>query len=122
MAQIGGSPYGFEDGQIIEYRACPAKLAVRFEFWNEQIAELVFEGFVGLRDHGALGATIGCTRELPSSDFINELTARVYERPPLSTGWTHYQFLDLDDFPVFEVLAERCVFSASRRGNDPETL
>lgn len=110
MAQFGSTPFGFEDGQITEYQACLGRLVIRFEFWNEERGELLFEGFAGLRDNGAIGATIGSTTELSCSDLIMELAAQMYEKPPSSTGWKHFRFLDVDDRPVFDVVSERCIF------------
>jgi hypothetical protein len=111
MAQFGHCPIGFEDGHIIDYRADEKSLSVSYEFWNERRGLFVFEGFVAVRDNDSVGSTIGSTSETIASELISSVLRHIYEEPPESIGLTHYRFLDVDDFVVFEVVARECSFS-----------
>jgi hypothetical protein len=108
MTSICESPYGFEDGQIVSYRASTGRLEVIFEFWNEQRGIVLFEGLVGIHDAGAIDVTVGSVCEMKSSDFLASLVARHYERPPETVTWKHFRFLDVDDGAMFDVVADSC--------------
>jgi hypothetical protein len=74
---------------------------------------ILFNEFVGLRDNSALGVTIGSVSQLEASDLINTLMNRRFEKPPPGLQWKHFSFLDLDEKPVLEVVAESCSFSVA---------
>lgn len=114
MTPICESPLGFEDGQIVSYRAVAGRLEVDFEFWNEQRGKLVFEGLVGIQDAGAIGVTVGSACETPSSEFVASLVRRHFERPPETLDWKHFRFLDVEDGALFDVVAKSCSFSWGR--------
>jgi hypothetical protein len=105
MAEFGNCHYGFEDGHIVSYTAEPDKLTVVYEFWNEKRGRLIFDGFVGLRDYGALGFTIRSTKEEESSQFITDVLKHYYKTPPENSGLKHFIFLDTEDYPALEVVA-----------------
>jgi len=111
MTTLCESPFGFEEGHIASYRACPGRLEVLFEFWNEQRGTLVFEGFVGVRDAGAIGVTVGSVSEVYSSELVASLVSRHFETPPKSVDWKHFSFFDVDDGAMFDVVAHSCSFS-----------
>jgi hypothetical protein len=113
MAQIYNCPFGLEDGHIVGYIARNEWLELRFEFWNEQEGMLVFEGFVGLHDNGAIGATVNSLIELQTSELIASFVRRYYEHPPKIVDWKHFQFLDVDGDAMFDVIAKTCSFSCS---------
>ena len=106
MAPITSCPFGFEDGQIVGYRADASNLEVDFEFWNEKRGTLVFEGLVGMHDNSAIGVTVGSVTEQMASPLVDALIRRRFEVRPEGLQWTHFQFLDLDDQPMFEIVAE----------------
>ena len=110
MTPICESPLGFEDGQIASYRAVAGRLEVDFEFWNEQLGKLVFEGLVGIQDAGAIGVTVGSSCEAPSSDLVASLIRRHFERPPETLDWKHFRFLDVEGGALFDVVARSCSF------------
>lgn len=111
MSTIPNCPCGFEDGHIVGYRASSSGLEVEYEFWNEKHGRLVFDGLIGVRDNSAIGVTVSVLAEKRQSDFVDALVCRLYECPPDDLRWRHFQFLDLDDQPMFEVVAESCVFA-----------
>jgi hypothetical protein len=110
MTLICESPFGFEDGQIVSYRAGAGRLEVTFEFWNEQHGTLVFEGLIGIHDVGAIGVTVGSVCEVQSSELVASLIRRHFETPPESVEWKHFRFLDVGDGAMFDVVAESCSF------------
>lgn len=111
MTLISSCPFGFEDGHIVAYRAGSSKLEVDYEFWNERRGKLVFDGLVGVHDNSAIGVTVGSLTEKESSEFVDAFVQRRFEHAPEGLRWKHFQFLDLDDQPLFEVVAESCSFS-----------
>lgn len=104
-------PLSFEDGHIVGYRALLGKLELEFECWNEARRTLIFEGYVGLRDNGAVGVIAGGMTERIESDFLKLLSDRLYEVPPADSKWRQFKILDLDDQPMLEVVAESCSVS-----------
>jgi len=110
MTIICESPFGFEDGQILSYRATAGRLEVDFEFWNEQRGTLVFEGLVGIHDAGAIGGTVGSVCEVEFSELVASLVRRHFETPPESLNWKHFRFLDVDERAIFDVVAHSCSF------------
>lgn len=108
MPICSNCPFGFEDGRIVSYLARASRLQVEYEFWNEQRRRLIFEGFVGLRDNCAIGVTVGALVSKDRSDFIEALSRRLYVDVPQDVHWSHFQFLDLDDEPMFEVVSVSC--------------
>jgi hypothetical protein len=111
MILIPGCQFGFEDGRIISYHAEPFKLVVNYEFWNEQIGKLIFEGLVGVRDMSAIRVTVSAVTEKQQSELVKMLIGRRFEHAPNELHWRHFQFLDLDDQPMFDVVADSCSFS-----------
>jgi len=110
MTAIPNCPYGFEDGHIVGYRSNSSRLNVEYEFWNEHHGWLVFDGLIGMRDNSAIGVTIGLVSEADDSEFLRLLIRRRFENTPNGLRWTSYQFLDLDDATMFEVVAESCTY------------
>jgi hypothetical protein len=101
-------PFGFEDGHIMCYCAREGRLELEYEFWNGRLGTLVFKGYVGARDHGAVGAEVGSFSELDDSDLIESLVRRNYETRPSILDWKHFQFLGVDGTVVFEIVAPTC--------------
>jgi hypothetical protein len=108
MTLISECPIGFEDGSIVGYRAESSTLEVHFRFWNDQLGTFAFGGFVGLRDLGSIGVTVGSIIEKETSELVNSLVCRLFERVPEGLSWVTFQFCDLDDQPMLEVVAESC--------------
>lgn len=111
MTLICESPFGFEDGQIVSYRATFGRLEVDFEFWNERCGTLVFEGLVGIHDAGAIGVTVGSVCQVESSELVASLMCRHFETPPELLDWKHFCFHDVDDGAMFDVVARSCSFA-----------
>jgi hypothetical protein len=111
MTKICDTPFGFEDGHIVRYCTTSGRLEVEFEFWNEKYGVLIFEGLIGLYDNGAIGVTVSSVCEVNPSELLSSLIRRQYEKPPAVIDWKHFRFLDLDDNPMFEVVAQSCSFS-----------
>jgi hypothetical protein len=104
-------PFGFEDGKIVAYRAESSTLQVDYVFWNELRGRLSFGGFVALRDDGAINVTIASLATKQSSSFLDLVVQRQFVQPPSELKWKSFQFLDLDDTPMFEVIAELYSFN-----------
>jgi hypothetical protein len=113
MTPIANCPLGFEDGQIIAYRGELSLLEVTYEFWNERTGRLIFEGFIGMRDSCAVGVTVSSIRIVQPSKLVDTLMHRLFEHPPEGIDLRHFQFLDLDDHPMFEVVAKKGSFLSS---------
>jgi hypothetical protein len=113
MITIRDIPFGLEDGRILNYCARDGRLQLEYEFWNEKRGTLVFEGYVGACDRGALGAEVGSFTELGDSALIESLLNRNYKIRPESHGWKHFRFLGVDDDVLFEVVAPSCSFTAN---------
>jgi hypothetical protein len=111
MLPICECPFGFEDGHVVGYTAQSSRLELKYQFWNEHIGLLVFEGFVALHDNSAIGVTVGSASQANSSDLLNVIASRRFERPPQPLSWKHFQFLDLDDTPMLEIVAHSCSLS-----------
>ena len=112
MAQIGNCPFGFEDGHIKGYEAAFECLHVTVEFWNEKQGALTFLQPLAVRDNASIGVTLGSVKQNHSSELIMEVVAHQYGKPPETIDLSHYQFLDLDDFPILEIVAKSCSFLA----------
>jgi hypothetical protein len=108
MTTICQSPFGFEDGEVVNYRVASERLEMTYEFWNEKRATITFERFVAVRDIGSIGVTVGRVLQLNSSKLLSELVARHYDAPPEEVPWTHFQFLDVQDEPMLEIVASDC--------------
>ncbi len=106
---ICSSPIGFEDGHIVSYSVSTERLELLFEYWNEQHGTLVFDGFIGLCDAGAIGVTVGSVCEVASSEFLSLLARRHFAIPPESLDWKHFRFLDVDDGAMFDIVARTCI-------------
>jgi hypothetical protein len=110
MRPIVNCPFGVEDGHIVAYRASESRLEVDYEFWNEQRGTFVFDDFCGAHDNTAIGITIGSLVEQTSSDLLTRLIGRSYVVVPANLDWRHFQFLDIDDQAIFEVVAVSASF------------
>jgi hypothetical protein len=111
MAQFGDCPIGFEDGHIASYEADADCLLVNYEFWNEKHGKFSFEGFLAMRDNNAIDVIIGSTKQIRSSELLTTVLRHQYTKLPEEWDLMHYQFLDVDDTPVFEVVAKACHFT-----------
>jgi hypothetical protein len=111
VEQICDCPFGFEDGHVVGYEADSDRLQVTFEFWNEKHRNLRFEEFQAMHDNCAIGVTIGSANQSKESELIARVVQHQFDEPPKSMNLRHYQFLDLDDNPVLEVVAESCSFT-----------
>lgn len=109
MSITSQCPFGFEDGQVIGYRAAPSSLILEYQFWNDKTGNLIFDGFVGLRDHCAIGVAVANAIEKSASDFVDVLSRRLNEGPG-RLDCRCFQFLDLDDQPMLEIVAKSCTF------------
>ena len=109
MAQLCEGPFGFEDGHVVSYHADSEGLRLTFEFWNEQRRTFIFKGLVGVVDHGAIGLTISGTRAASHSELLSRAVARHFEKRAPQSRLMHFEFLDLDEAPVLQIVAEECV-------------
>jgi hypothetical protein len=110
MAQIGNCPIGFEDGHIEAYEADSEWLILKIEFWNEKHGTLRFQEPWAVHDNAAIGVILGSVKQHQSSELLRQVVVHQFEKPPQNIDLQHYQFLDLDDYPVFEVVAKACSF------------
>ncbi len=99
---------GFADGHVLSYRAESDKLQLEYNFWNDQQRTLIFEGFVGLRDHCAIGVEVSEVVTKDASEYIDFLTRRLYVEAPADFRLRHFQFLDLDGEPMLDIAAASC--------------
>jgi hypothetical protein len=111
--QISKCPFGFEDGRILSYRALSDRLELSYQFWNGERGTLVFDGFLGARDMGAIEMDVGSFSQQNDSEFLALLVERNYEKRPDDLNWTHFRFLDVEDSVIFEVVAPSCSFVGS---------
>jgi hypothetical protein len=116
--QICSCPYGFEDGRILGYRALSDRLELSYEFWNGKRGTLVFDGFLGARDLGAIEMDVGSFSQQNDSEFIALLVERNYEKRPDDLDWKHFRFLDVEDSAIFEVVAPSRSFVEAADSND----
>ena len=75
----------------------------------------MFAGLVALHDNGAIGATIGATQEERSSVLIETAVTHLFENPPETVDLTNFRFLDVDGYPVLEIVAGSCTFVPEAR-------
>jgi hypothetical protein len=108
MLDLCESPFGFEDGQILSYRAGPDGLFVQFEFWNEERRIFEFKDVLAVADDGAIGLTIARAGSTTESEFLSRIVARHYDKDPAAVQFKNFEFFDLEDFPVFQVIARDC--------------
>ena len=106
---------GVADSTLLSYRASGHVLLVDFEFWNDQLGSVRFDGFVGLRDWGACGAFLTASFETNERDLIEALMSRLFTAPQSDLRWRHFVLTGMDDSPVLEIVAQSYSLAALGR-------
>ena len=99
-------PYeiGFSDGEVRSYHREEDELTVILSTWNNVLLKIKFSDTIGVSDLG-VGDVSGVYQESLASPFMEQVIRRLYDAPPPSPPYSLYQFLDLDEQPVLEVVA-----------------
>jgi hypothetical protein len=113
-SSVGASPIRHRSA---DRGSCPKLHRLRPSFRSsETVIErgtLVFDGFLGARDMGAIEMDVGSFSQQNDSEFLALLVERNYEKRPDDLDWTHFRFLDVEDSVIFEVVAPSCSFVGS---------
>lgn len=96
---------GFSDGEILSYCREPEQLIVVVKMWNDKKIKIVFRGIVGCSDYG-IGDISALVEEDRTTEFFKKILSEVYEKLPSQHPYHLYQFLNLDDSPCLEIVAE----------------
>jgi hypothetical protein len=95
---------GFSDGEIISYFRDERSLTVKLKTWNDKYLSVLFSDVVGIVDYG-IGDISNFIEEDEKSLFLKTILDKVYESIPNEQPYRLFQFLDLDDNPVLEIVA-----------------
>ena len=96
---------GFSDSEILSYCREQEKLIVVVKMWNDKRIEISFRGIVGCSDYG-IGDISALVEEDRTTELFEKILSEVYEKLPSQHPYHLYQFLNLDDSPCLEVVAE----------------
>jgi hypothetical protein len=100
------SQIGFSDAEFRSYAKDNDNFTVVVEAWNQAHLKVIFFGVIGIIDRN-IGSISDLVMDTDESEFVMESIALMYDRPPTIRSYNLYQFLDLDDRPVLEVVALR---------------
>lgn len=112
MSNTFDLPFGVSDGKIVAYRAVDDRLEVTFGFWDGIERVLLFNGFIGLQDHAAIGVIASTLTIQSDTELIRLLFGRQFEGSHPLDSWRQFTLIDLDDQPMFTVIAESCELEA----------
>ncbi len=94
---------GFADGEVISYNRKNDNLIISVKAWNEKTILVLCKDLIGFFDKGAWDISDFC--EVKSeTNLLREVLNRQFEKPPKDHGYKVFQFLDIDDQVVIEVI------------------
>ncbi len=100
-------PIGFDDGVISGYDMRDSILSVNVVAWNESTLTIRFSGVLYFQDRG--GRQLSRVMEVvETSSLVLSALRYHFTSPPHPIQHRHFQFVDLDDVPVLEVVAVEC--------------
>ena len=105
MRQLIDTAVGLSDSRISGYTKANGDLLVRVRAWNGQTLVFHFSEAHALWDGGAGEVTSLC-EETHETALLARLLDYFYEERPTHHPYRVFQFLDLDDRPALEVVAE----------------
>jgi hypothetical protein len=109
--------FSFADSEFISYKQSNLELSVEIKAWNGDCWVVAFKLFAGLLDCGA-GDLSDLVEETRPNDFYGKVLSRVFEGVPAENPYRLFQFLDLDQQPVLEVIA--CDVDVSLKSSNRE--
>ncbi|GEM_PF-3760230 len=101
---------GFADSELISYERGESGVKVLISAWNEQSICLEFKGAITLVDYGAWNFSEICELQ-ESSPTMSRALQTQYDGNPLEHPYRLFQFLDEDNEPSMEVVAEKLLVS-----------
>jgi hypothetical protein len=96
---------GFSDGEVVGYERTDNRLQVRVRAWNDKNLLLVFTGVIGVADRN-IGALSDVTVSGEKTEFVAECLRLYYEEVPSDHKFKLFAFIDQDEDPTLEVVAE----------------
>ena len=94
---------GFSDSELLSYQQKSGKFTAFLKMWNGVEIQIEFSEVTGVNDLGV--GDISNFVEDENTPFLNSILSKVYEIAPTSHPYRSFQFLDLDDNPVLEIIA-----------------
>lgn len=102
---------GLSDGEIDRYQRESDLVTIVITAWNGRTITVIFSGVAGVLDYG-IGDISDFIEETEETEFLTETLSRVYDKTPDYHPYRIYQFLNLDDAPSLEILAESMEITA----------
>lgn len=96
---------GFADGEIIEYLRSNNQIVVKMKTWNDVKLTIIFQGAIGMVDYGAFNIS-NFVEEDSLTTFMEKVLLEFYDSLTSKHPYKLYQFLNLDDNPSLEIVAE----------------
>jgi hypothetical protein len=94
------------DSQFEKYIKDNGNLIIKIALWNNEKLEIIFEDTIRLLDND-FGDFVTIYNLGQNSDFINKAIDKVYEKKPEKHNYYHYQFKNIDDEIVLEVVSNK---------------
>lgn len=104
--RIVPSEIGFADGSIESYEKQDDVVRVIVTAWNERKICVTFSGVVRLLDGGSGDIDVLCEIE-GRTDFLQAAIDYLYDVPPASIPYRHFQFLGVDGDGILDVVCEQ---------------
>ncbi|MBN9378033.1 MAG: hypothetical protein BGO14_00925 [Chlamydiales bacterium 38-26] len=101
--------YGLADSEIVSFKSEDFNLIVYLQAWNGNILKVEFKDCIYFSNYQAGDISDIC--ENPSSPSLQLALDHKYQNIPSDHGYKAYQFLDLDDDPVIEVVSQGIIIS-----------
>lgn len=95
---------GVADAELVSYFRKQNSLIVKIKAWNEVVLTFTFGDFGGLSDYG-LGDISQFVEEDEMTFLLERTLKNLYEKIPVESPYKIYQFLNLDDNVVLEIIA-----------------
>jgi hypothetical protein len=102
------SSVGFSDSELEQYVRRGDSLVARVRCWNDEIAQVRFLGVVAVLDvlAGSFAAFVQSTDG--EDQFLKDVLQRNFESIPEKHPFKLYSFLNHDDEPSLQIVAESC--------------
>ena len=101
---------GFADSELISYERGASGIRVIISAWNERVICLEFTDAITMVDYGAWSFSDICEFE-GDSPTMNKALRMQYDPIPSEHPYRLFQFLNEDDEPSIEVVAEKLLVS-----------
>ena len=109
---------GLADSELLGYSYSSNNniLIIEIKAWNENIIEITFISPILFIDKGCEAIT-AFRQNFLYSDIYLEALNKTYEKIPEDHPYKYFQFLNLDDEPVLEIISENYHFQILKKSN-----